>query len=93
MLSLRFLFSMLLVSEAPELDAVFQLGSHESGVERENHLPCPGGQDVVVFSGLEVHIAGSCQSFHSPTLQGFLELLSVALPILSACLACILSPV
>ncbi|PKU39851.1 hypothetical protein llap_9848 [Limosa lapponica baueri] len=43
------------VLRAPELDAVLQVGSHESGVEGQNHLPRPAGhafdvaQDAVGF--------------------------------------------
>ena len=33
----------LLVLRAPELDAVFQVGSPESRVEEQNHLPWPSG--------------------------------------------------
>jgi len=54
----------LLVLGAPELDAALQVGSHESRVEGQNHLPRPAGhtsldatQDTV-GSGLQVHIAG-----------------------------------
>ena len=56
--------SVSLVLGAPELDAVLQVGSHESRVEGQNHLPRPAGhtsldatQDTV-GSGLQVHIAG-----------------------------------
>ena len=28
---------------APELDIVLQVGSHQSGVEEQNHLPLPDG--------------------------------------------------
>ncbi|KAK4825708.1 hypothetical protein QYF61_002067 [Mycteria americana] len=48
----------LLMLGAPELNAVVQLGSHESGVEGQNHLPRPAGhtsfdaaQDTVGFLG------------------------------------------
>jgi len=45
---------------APELDAGLQVGSHQSGAERQNHLPRPAGhtaedaaQDMVGFLGCE----------------------------------------
>ena len=31
------------VLRAPELDTVLRVGSHESGVEGQNHLPRPAG--------------------------------------------------
>jgi len=31
------------MSGAPELDAGLQIGSHESGVKGQNHLPQPAG--------------------------------------------------
>jgi len=34
----------LLVLGAPELHAVLQVGSHESGIEGQNHLPRPAGR-------------------------------------------------
>jgi len=46
----------LLVLRAPELDAVLQVGSHQSRAEGQNHLPCPAGhasldavQDVIAL--------------------------------------------
>ncbi|KAK4810922.1 hypothetical protein QYF61_013330 [Mycteria americana] len=49
-----------LILETPELDAVLQVGSHESGVEGQNHLPQPAGhasfdaaQDTIGFLGCE----------------------------------------
>jgi len=35
----------LLVLRAPELDAGLQVGSYQSGVEGQNHIPHPAGHD------------------------------------------------
>jgi len=32
---------------APELDARLQVGSDESGVKGQNHLPCPAGHTAL----------------------------------------------
>ena len=33
-----------LVLQAPKLDTILQVGSHESRIERQNHIPRPAGQ-------------------------------------------------
>ncbi|KAK4818782.1 hypothetical protein QYF61_019128, partial [Mycteria americana] len=48
---------------APEQDAVLQVGSHESGAEGQNHLPCP------------VDTAQDTVGFLACTLPGYVELL------------------
>ncbi|KAK4823520.1 hypothetical protein QYF61_003029 [Mycteria americana] len=55
----------LLMLGAPELDAVLQVGPHESGVEGQNHLPQPVGhassdaaQDIVGFLGCKHTLPG-----------------------------------
>ncbi|KAK4832092.1 hypothetical protein QYF61_020707 [Mycteria americana] len=55
----------LLMLGAPELNAVLRVGSHESGVEGENHLPRPAGpasfdaaQDTVGFLGCKHTLPG-----------------------------------
>ena len=60
----------LLMLGAPELDTVLQVGSHESGVEGENHLPQPAGrnsfdaaQDLVGFLDCERTLLGHIQFF------------------------------
>ncbi|KAK4811179.1 hypothetical protein QYF61_019810 [Mycteria americana] len=69
---------------APELDAVLQVGSQESGVEGENHLPRPAGhasfdtaQDTIGFLGCERTLLAHVQFFihHYPQVL----LLSAAL--------------
>ncbi|KAK4822221.1 hypothetical protein QYF61_011862, partial [Mycteria americana] len=58
------------VLRAPELDAVLQVGSHQSGVEGQNHLPRPAGhaafdaaQDMVGFLGCEHTLQAHVQLF------------------------------
>ncbi|KAK4816062.1 hypothetical protein QYF61_011070 [Mycteria americana] len=53
------------VLRAPELDAVLQVGSHQSGGEGQNHLPGPAGhasfdapQDAIDFLGCECTLPG-----------------------------------
>ncbi|KAK4825361.1 hypothetical protein QYF61_026880 [Mycteria americana] len=60
----------LLVLRAPELDAVLQVGSHQSRVEGQNHLPRPAGhaafdaaQDRVGLLGCEHTLLGHVQLF------------------------------
>ncbi|KAK4828118.1 hypothetical protein QYF61_023916 [Mycteria americana] len=55
---------------APELDAVLQVGSHQSGVEGQNHLPQPAGhasfdaaQDTVGLLGCESTLLAHIQLF------------------------------
>ena len=57
----------LLLLGAPELDAGLQVGSHQSRVEEQNHLPQPAGhaafdaaQDTVGLVGCKCNIARSC---------------------------------
>ncbi|KAK4815928.1 hypothetical protein QYF61_010185, partial [Mycteria americana] len=58
------------VLRAPELDAVLQVGSHQSRVEGQNHIPRPAGhnsfeaaQDVVGFLGSECTLSAHVQLF------------------------------
>ncbi|KAK4818966.1 LOW QUALITY PROTEIN: hypothetical protein QYF61_022633 [Mycteria americana] len=58
------------VLRAPELDAVLQVGSHQSRVEGQNHLPRPAGhasfdaaQDTVGFLGCERTLSAHVQLF------------------------------
>ncbi|KAK4827094.1 hypothetical protein QYF61_014196 [Mycteria americana] len=58
------------VLRAPELDAVLQVGSHQSRAEGQNHLPRPAGhaafdaaQDTVGFLGCECTLLGHIQLF------------------------------
>ncbi|KAK4815585.1 hypothetical protein QYF61_004800 [Mycteria americana] len=58
------------VLRAPELDAVLQVGSHQSGGEGQNHLPRPAGhtsfdaaQDTVGFLGCEHTLLDHVQLF------------------------------
>ncbi|KAK4826030.1 hypothetical protein QYF61_003851 [Mycteria americana] len=58
------------VLRAPELDAVLQVGSHQHGVEGQNHLPQPAGhnsfdtdQDMVGFLGCECTFLAHVQLF------------------------------
>ncbi|KAK4829041.1 hypothetical protein QYF61_001846 [Mycteria americana] len=58
------------VLRAPELDAVLQVGSHQSRVEGQNHLPRPAGhaafdaaQDAVGFLGCERTLPAHAQLF------------------------------
>jgi len=58
------------VQGAPELDTGLQMGSHQSRVERKNHLPCPAGyvvfdatQDTVDFLGCKCTLLGHVQHF------------------------------
>ncbi|KAK4810857.1 hypothetical protein QYF61_008829 [Mycteria americana] len=60
----------LLVLRAPELDAVLQVRSHQSGVEWQNHLPRPAGhasfdaaQDTVGLLGCERTLLAHVQLF------------------------------
>ncbi|KAK4806069.1 hypothetical protein QYF61_010278 [Mycteria americana] len=60
----------LLVLRAPELDAVLQVGSHQSRVEGQNHLPRPYGhtsfdaaQDMVGLLGCERTLSAHVQLF------------------------------
>lgn len=67
--------NVLSVLGSPELDAVFQMGSHESMAEAQNPSPssscwaccfgCSLGYNCL--SGLWVHTAGSCPASHTPT--------------------------
>jgi len=57
---------------APELDAGLQVGSHESGVKGQNHLPRPAGhassdaaQNAVGLLGCERTLLGHVQLFVS----------------------------
>ncbi|KAK4811172.1 hypothetical protein QYF61_019803 [Mycteria americana] len=59
-----------LVLGTPKLDAVLQVGSQESGVEGENHLPRPAGhasfdaaQDTIGFLGCECTLLAHVQFF------------------------------
>ena len=54
----------------PELDAVLQVGSHQSRVEGQNHLPrsagnasCDSAQDTVGFLGCERTLLAHVQLF------------------------------
>ncbi|KAK4816418.1 hypothetical protein QYF61_016854 [Mycteria americana] len=58
------------VLRAPELDAGLQVGSHQSGVEGQNHLPRPAGyisfdaaQDMAGFLGCEHTLLARVQLF------------------------------
>ncbi|KAK4810853.1 LOW QUALITY PROTEIN: hypothetical protein QYF61_008825 [Mycteria americana] len=60
----------LLVLRTPELDAILQVGSHQRGVEGQNHLPRPAGhaslyaaQDTVGFLGCERTLPAHVQLF------------------------------
>ncbi|KAK4815509.1 LOW QUALITY PROTEIN: hypothetical protein QYF61_003067, partial [Mycteria americana] len=60
----------LLVLRAPELDAILQVRSHQSGVEGQNHLPRPAGhasfdaaQDMVGLLGCEHTLLAHVQLF------------------------------
>ncbi|KAK4822933.1 hypothetical protein QYF61_023433 [Mycteria americana] len=60
----------LLVLRAPELDAVLQVGSHQSRAEGQNHLPRPAGhasfdaaQDTVGLLGCECTLMAHVQLF------------------------------
>ncbi|KAK4828848.1 LOW QUALITY PROTEIN: hypothetical protein QYF61_000905 [Mycteria americana] len=60
----------LLVLKTPELDAVLQVGSHQSRVEGQNHLPRPAGhaafdaaQDTVGLLGCERTLLAHVQLF------------------------------
>ncbi|KAK4826723.1 LOW QUALITY PROTEIN: hypothetical protein QYF61_010976 [Mycteria americana] len=60
----------LLVLRAPELDAVLQVGSHQSRAEGQNHLPRPAGhasldaaQDTAGLLGCERTLLGHVQLF------------------------------
>ncbi|KAK4828837.1 hypothetical protein QYF61_000894 [Mycteria americana] len=60
----------LLVLKTPELDAVLQVGSHQSRVEGQNHLPRPAGhaafdaaQDMVGLLGCERTLSAHVQLF------------------------------
>jgi len=53
------------VLRAPQLDAGLQVGSHQSRIEGQNHLPCPAGhtsldaaQDMVGSLGCERSLPG-----------------------------------
>ncbi|KAK4811347.1 hypothetical protein QYF61_027576 [Mycteria americana] len=59
-----------LILGAPELNTVLQVGSHESGVEGENHFPRPAGhaffdaaQDTIVFLGCKRTLPAHIQFF------------------------------
>ncbi|KAK4829013.1 hypothetical protein QYF61_001769 [Mycteria americana] len=58
------------VLRTPELDAVLQVGSHQSGAERQNHIPRPAGhtsfdaaQDMVGLLGCECTLSAHVQLF------------------------------
>jgi len=58
------------VLRAPELDAGLQVGSHQSRVDGQNHLPHPGGhaaldaaQDAVGFLGCKCTLSPHVQLF------------------------------
>jgi len=74
----------LLMLVAPELDAVLQVGSQESGVKRHNHLPRPAGhasldaaQDTVGFLGckrtLLAHVELCVHQYPQVLLRAALE--------------------
>ena len=74
---------------APELDAVLQVGSHQSRVKGQNPLPRPAGhssldaaQDTVGFLGCECTLSAHAQLFIHQHLQ--VLLLRAALEPLSA---------
>ncbi|KAK4815575.1 LOW QUALITY PROTEIN: hypothetical protein QYF61_004092 [Mycteria americana] len=65
-----------LVLRAPELDAVLQVRSHQSGVEGQNHLPRPAGhasfdaaRDTVGLLGCERTLSAHVQLFIHQYLQ------------------------
>ncbi|KAK4832392.1 hypothetical protein QYF61_022247 [Mycteria americana] len=69
----------LLMLGAPELNAVLQAGSHESGVEGQNHLPQPAGhachavQDMICLPGCERTLSAHVQLFIHQYPQVFLH--------------------
>jgi len=74
---------------APELNAVLQVGSHESGVKGQNHLPRPAGhasldaaQDTVGFRGCKRTLSAHVELLIHQYLQ--VLLLRAALEPLSA---------
>jgi len=82
----------LLMLRAPELDTELQVGSHKSGVKRQNPLPRPAGhaspyaaQDMVGFLGckctLPAHVELLIQQYPQVLLRAALEPLS-AQPVL-----------
>ncbi|KAJ7413989.1 hypothetical protein WISP_87148 [Willisornis vidua] len=78
-----------LVLSTPELYAAFQVGSHESGVQRENHFPQPAGytsfdaaQNTIGFLGCKHTLLSHVQVFICQNLQ--VLLLSAALNPFSA---------
>ena len=63
------------VLRAPGLDLILQVGSHNSGVEGQIHLPWPAGyayfdvaQDLVDLLGHERTLSSHVQLFHPPVL-------------------------
>jgi len=46
------------VLRAPELDAGLQVGSHQSGVEGQNHLPRPAGHTAFDAAQDTIHVLG-----------------------------------
>ena len=70
----------LLMYEAPELDVVVQMGSHQSGVEGQNPLPRPAGyaafdaaQDTAGFLGCECTLPGHVELLVNQHTQALLR--------------------
>lgn len=66
-------------AEDPELDAALQAECHESGIERQNHLPRPAGQDsfvtawdMVGFQGCKCALFAHVQFLLHQSCQGLL---------------------
>jgi len=59
----------LLVLRSPDLDSGLQVGSHQSGVEGQNHLPQPAGHAALDAAQGTVSLLG-CER----TLPGHVEL-------------------